>query len=383
MSALPALSGGSQSWRPELRSKAQDLIRDFEEAEPAALARAVELEARKRQSAFMSGVAAYTRHPREPRMPEPSVVWQSGAARLLDFGDVNSNGGQGRPVLAVPSLINRAYILDLAEKRSLMRALAAAGLRPLLLDWGTPGDAERGHSLTDAITGTLQDALDKVHEICGETPALVGYCMGGLLTLALAARNPGHISALALLATPWDFHADSAGPIRFLNAMRPGLEMCLGRIGELPVDVLQAMFASLNPYMTTDKFRRFADMAPGSQAARDFVAVEDWLNDGVPLAAPIARECLFEWYLENAPARGAWKIDGDPVRPQDVNVPALVVIPKGDTIVPPASADALAQALSNAKSMSLSGGHIGMMVGRRAPSQLYGPLADWLKDTAV
>jgi polyhydroxyalkanoate synthase len=165
--------------------------------------------------------------------------------------------------------------------------------------------------------------------------------------------------------------------------MRPGLETCLSAIGELPVDVLQAMFASLNPYMTTDKFRRFADMTPGSQAARDFVAVEDWLNDGVPLAAPIARECLFQWYLENAPARGVWQVGGDPVRPEDVTVPALVVIPKGDTIVPPASAEALAQALPNARSMSLSGGHIGMMVGRRAPSQLYGPLADWLKDAAV
>ena len=47
----------------------------------------------------------------------------------------------GAPLLAVPSLINRAYVLDLAPGRSLLRYLAAQGLRPLLVDWGAPGDA--------------------------------------------------------------------------------------------------------------------------------------------------------------------------------------------------------------------------------------------------
>ncbi len=32
--------------------------------------------------------------------------------------------------------------------------------------------------------------------------------MGGLLALALALRQPADIACLALLATPWDFHAE-------------------------------------------------------------------------------------------------------------------------------------------------------------------------------
>ena len=50
-------------------------------------------------------------------------------------------------MLVVPSLINRPYILDLAPGRSLLRWLAAQGLRPLLMDWGTPGAAEAGFDL--------------------------------------------------------------------------------------------------------------------------------------------------------------------------------------------------------------------------------------------
>ena len=55
---------------------------------------------------------------------EPAVLWRGGSARLLDYG------GAGRPVLFVPSLVNRAYILDLAPGRSLVRHLAARGRRP-------------------------------------------------------------------------------------------------------------------------------------------------------------------------------------------------------------------------------------------------------------
>ena len=43
-------------------------------------------------------------------------------------------------------------------------------------------------------------------------------------------------------------------------------------------------------------------------AARRFVVLEDWLNDGVPLAAPVAREVLSGWYGANTPAAGAWRL---------------------------------------------------------------------------
>ena len=60
----------------------------------------------------------------------------------------------------VPSLINRAYILDLAPETSLLRYLAAAGMRPLLVDWGSPGAVERGFGLTEYIAGRLEAAAD-------------------------------------------------------------------------------------------------------------------------------------------------------------------------------------------------------------------------------
>ena len=92
----------------------------------------------------------------------------------------------------------------------------------------------------------------------------------------------------------------------------------------------------LDPLLALRKFTRFAALAEGSAAARGFVALEDWLNDGVPLALPVARECLGGWYGENAPGRGAGAVAGTAGPAGARRVPGLVVVPAQDRIVPPA-----------------------------------------------
>ena len=174
---------------------------------------------------------------------------------MLDYGSGDPNA---MPILVVvPSLINRGYILDLTEQNSLMRYLASVGLRPFLVDWGMPGSEEQEFNLTNYICWRLEPVADEIFDATGQAPALLGYCMGGLLTLALVHRRPDRAAALAFLATPWDFHAGPKAPIRMLEAMAPGISTMIDQLGALPVDVLQAMFSSLDPYLTLDKFRQF------------------------------------------------------------------------------------------------------------------------------
>jgi polyhydroxyalkanoate synthase len=106
--------------------------------------------------------------------------------------------------------------------------------------------------------------------------------------------------------------------------------------------------------------------------------MEDWLNDGVPLAGPVARECLLGWYGENTPPAGRWMVEGRPVRPQDWRKPALVVLPERDKLVPKEGAEAILVQLPQADRLDVPSGHIGMMVGPRAETGLWRPLADWL-----
>lgn len=340
-------------------------------------AAAIDAELIRRSAGFLAGLERYRRHPYRRALADPPPVWQEGSTRLLDFGPSGAP-----PVLVVPSLINRSYILDLAPDKSLLRFLAAAELRPFLVDWGKPAALERQFNLTDYIAGRLERAAEAAIAAAGAPLAVLGYCMGGLLALALAERRPAMVGALALLAAPWDFHAERGGQARLLGQMAEPLTRAFATLGEVPVDLLQLLFAALDPLLAVRKFSRFAALAPGSAEEREFVAVEDWLNDGVPLVLPVARECLGGWYGANTPGRGLWRIAGRSVLPERVAAPSLVILPAHDRIVPPKTADALADVLPGAERLMPSLGHVGMMVAREAGQQVWRPLAQWLRAKA-
>jgi polyhydroxyalkanoate synthase len=363
----------SLPWHRDLSERAKALENDLSAVDSDQFIAAVGREVRRRLDEFEAGLRLYRQYPARRMASGAPAVWQDGTTRLLDY----SRGGTGRPLLVVPSLVNRAYVLDLSPQRSLLRSLAADGFRPFLVDWTRPGPQERTFSLTDYVA-RLGAALRYVRTVTGEKPAVIGYCMGGLLALALAQTHRSDVAALALLATPWDFHAEGALAAQALaTAIAPSLPL-IDRMGEMPVDHLQLLFTLLDPFLAARKFRGLARVDPASEQAAEFVALEDWLNDGVPLAAPVARECLLGWYGANTPARGEWRVAGEAVRPEAVTVASLVVIPEQDRIVPPQSAAALARALPNVTVLRPPLGHIGMVVGSRARSALWEPLARWL-----
>jgi polyhydroxyalkanoate synthase len=347
--------------------------------------RALHREIGRRMDRLAEGVVAYRNHPFERALVAPPVAWQEGNTRLLDYGHTHPAARKrgACAVLVVPSLINRWEVLDLTAEKSLLRGMAAAGLRPYLVDWGTPDDEERRFDLA-AYVERLERAAAFVGKRSRRAPAVMGYCMGGTLAVALTARRPRRVARLALLAAPWDFHADKTGHA-FLLSAGPMLAQMADRLGELPVDVLQTLFWSLDPWLAIKKFGRFLGLDPQSDSAREFVLLEDWLNEGAPLAGPTARECLIGWYGDNLPGEGRWVVGGKKVVPRKIIRPALVMIPSGDRIVPPLSAAALAdpgRGLKNVTRLDLPLGHIGMVVSGRARELCWTPLIDWLKTRA-
>jgi polyhydroxyalkanoate synthase len=378
LAALPLARSGSLPWSPPLAPRAAALQSALAGAGAEALTRALGREAQRRIEEMLAGIEAYRRHPYRRRRRARAVVWRDGTTVLRDHAARNRDAAPAMPVLVVPSLVNRGYILDLSARRSLLGYLAGRGLRPLLVDWGEPGEEERGFTIGDYVTRRLEPALDAAVTLAGGPVAVVGYCMGGLLALALALRRQRDIRGLALLATPWDFHAGHGAHARLLGAGEKALDALLERQGVMPVDLLQTMFTWLDPALVADKFRAFAALDQSGRKAEDFVALEDWLNDGVPLAAPAAREAFTGWYGSNLPGRGEWRVDGRRVDPAALEAPSLVVLPRGDRIVPPASAEALAAAIPGAERLEPRSGHIGMIVGSAARDTLWRPLAAWL-----
>lgn len=376
LAALPMSKSGSLPWKDAIEPEARALVAELESVPDEALASAVAREAGRRFEKLISAVSRYRNAPPR-RVPEPMpVVWSEGSSRLLDYAEAAA--GSSAPVLVVPSLVNRAWVLDLLPGRSFLRSLAAVGLRPFLLDWGKPGPKERAFGLHDYVH-RLERAFGRAAEASGGPPAVIGYCMGGVLATALASRRPRDLSGLVLLATPWDFHADQLDQAQLTASCLPFFEPLLQATGELPVDALQTLFWALDPHQAVRKFLAFAALQEGSPAAERFVALEDWVNDGVPLAAPVARECLAGWYGRNEPGRCRWMVGESVVDPGRIDCPTLVVVPHRDRIVSPAAASALAAAIANSEVLRPAAGHIGMVVGGRADREVIAPVAGWLR----
>ena len=372
--ALPLLRNGSLNWSPTLERAGAKILDALRSQGADGFAARVERLSRDRLSAFMKGVQVYRDHSYRRELEDPPVVWTKGSTRLLDYGDERGT----RPVIVIPSLINRHYILDLSEERSFVRWLAGEGFHPFVVDWGTPSQIERSFSVGDYVK-RLDHALDWIGDATDyPSVSVIGYCMGGMLAMGMSLRNVAKIDKLVLLATPWNFQNKGVPYVNALATLYSVLEPSIKLVEELPSDVLQICFSALDPLLVERKFVSFSEKDPGTPDAYAFVAIEDWVNDGVPLVASVARECFYDWYGRNSPAKGEWKVDGHAVNPAFFDKPTLVVVPENDRIVPPGSAIALGKTLPQVTFLEPAAGHVGMVVGRSAEKTLWKPVAKWL-----
>lgn len=314
-------------------------------------------------AAVLAGVRVYQRAQRNAAA-QRDVVATHGRARLRGFG------GIGRPIIIVPSLINGPEILDLDADRSLMRWLAARGLNPLLLDWGSPDGDERDLD----IGGHVQNLLLPLLQQLDAPPVLVGYCLGGTMTIAAAALT--ETAGVATIAAPWNFAGYPERSQAEMVELWVGAQEAAEATGLLPIEVMQAGFWRLDPVRTLEKYARLSEQAEDQQAVANFVAVEDWANSGPPLTLAAARD-LFEAMVErDAPGLGEWNVGGRVIDPAALTVSMLEVVSETDRIVPAATAHGVGERLS------LSLGHVGMIVGGSARTRLWEPLAAWIEGLA-
>ncbi len=262
--------------------------------------------------------------------------------------------------MLVPSLINPPGILDLDAGSSLSEALTSSG-RVFLLDWGAARDR-----MTLDVSAHVRDLLLPLLRSLGEPVILVGYCLGGTMALAAAALDR-RIAAVATLAAPWCFSAYPPEARSALQQLWHRAKPIAKGLGVLPIEVLQAAFWSLDPHRVVAKFARLATTDPNGLERLRFIALEDWANTGEPLPLPAAEELLEELFGADRSGSGEWLGGGLPA------CPTLHVTATGDRITPANTAAA------SGEQVACNAGHVGMIVGRSAPTTLHAPLRQWLE----
>lgn len=322
-----------------------------------------------RLRAVLAGLRRYQAAPPSRPRPARPVVARSGNVTLRDHGAGNNlgrNSGTGPIAVFVPSLINPPTVLDLAKGNSLLDSMAAAGLSPLLVDWGE----------TEAIglEAIVETRLVPLLRQIEQPIALAGYCLGGTLAMAAAALLGPQVSRLALLAAPWHFSGYANGRQGLAEWWRD-TEPLATALDAVPMDLLQPAFWSLDPDGLAAKYARFAGLPDGPQAEA-FVTLEDWSNTGQPLSIAAARGLAETLFRDNASGRAEWTIAGHRIDPAALAIPILDVIAGRDRIVPPSAA---LSSNGPGTPLLLDAGHVGMVVGGSAPEVLWRPLADWLR----
>jgi polyhydroxyalkanoate synthase subunit PhaC len=156
------------------------------------------------------------------------------------------------PLLIVPPMINKFYIVDLAPGRSMVEFLLQQGHQVFVMSWRNPDARHRDWGL-DTYGGALTDALTAVRAITGAVKTHVcALCSGGIMTSMVAAHlavtgQLDQLASLCLGVTVLDqSQSGTAGAFIDQNTAAAAMAVSSAR-GYLDGRALAEVFAWLRP----------------------------------------------------------------------------------------------------------------------------------------
>ncbi len=301
------------------------------------------------------------------------VFWQENKWRLLRYRARPEGISHPTPLLLVPSLINRHYVLDLMPGKSFAEYMVAQGFDVFCIDWGTPGDEDRYVTFDDLVDGALGRAMRLVAKtVPHEKTHVLGYCMGGTLMAIHAAVHPEYLQSFIALAAPVTFH-DGSLLSRWTNSKGFDLDTLVAGTGNVPWQLLQSAFSLLRPTLPLMKAVSLIDRAWNDEFLDGFLALETWGNDNVSIPGEFYRTFIRDLYQQDLLIKGGMTLRGHRVDLKKLVCPTLAVSFEHDNIVPGPSAAALIEACGakDKQHLHLHGGHVGAVVSKHAAKTLW------------
>ncbi|MHB8766560.1 MAG: class III poly(R)-hydroxyalkanoic acid synthase subunit PhaC [Deferrisomatales bacterium] len=286
------------------------------------------------------------------------------------------------PVLIVYALVNRPYMVDIQEGRSMVQNLLNQGIDVYLVDWGYPDASERWLTLDDYINGYIDGCVDEIRRRHGlDQINLLSICQGGAFSLCYTALHPEKVKNLITMVTPVDFHVSDG----LLNVWARDLDAdtMVEAFGNIPGDFMNWGFLMLKPFqLLVQKYLGFVSILDDEENLRSFLRMEKWIFDSPNQAGAAFCQFLKDFYQGNKLIKGEVEIGGQRVDLKKITVPVLNVYAKEDHLVPPSSSKKIAECVgsTDVTTLPFPGGHIGIYVSSRAQKELAPTVARWLKD---
>ncbi|MEM6550300.1 MAG: class I poly(R)-hydroxyalkanoic acid synthase [Pseudomonadota bacterium] len=272
-------------------------------------------------------------------MTPGKVIYQNEVMQLLQYTPTTGEVYE-TPLLFVPPWINKFYILDLNEKKSMIRWLVEQGHTVFVVSWVNPGHGHRHETwesymkkgVLTAITKTLAEA--KVDET-----NIVGYCIGGTMlgtTLAyLAQTGDERIASATFFTAQLDF--TDAGELQAFvdDEVIESIETVVQEKGYLAAE---NMFSAFNSLRSTDLIWSF--VINNYLLGRENFPFDllYWNSDSTAMPGQVHVYYLDEFYNRNSLAKGELELAGETLDLGAVTVPCYHVATVEDHIAPAPSA---------------------------------------------
>ncbi|MFZ5757172.1 MAG: alpha/beta fold hydrolase [Pseudomonadota bacterium] len=321
-----------------------------------------------------------------PRLANPSIA--------VEGTTVPVSGRQHRlPLVLVPPLGVHAWVFDLLRERSMVRYFLARGFDVYLIDWGAPGANDHDLALDTYVNRWFPQALAAIRRHSGRDDlSLLGYCMGGLLSLMyLAASGDRHVRNLATIASPIDIHAGGTRG-RVLEAISKPAMAVHERLGirldffanrhrfHVPGWMLALAFRATNPPGTVrayiDMVRNLAD----TEYITEYMSMGQWFTDMPYYPGGVVQDMAEKFAIANRMAGGHMVIGEAELDFARIDCNLIALAGDNDRIVGVDAARKILDIVGSHDKQFLvgPGGHAGVFAGSRAPAEVWQPIADWL-----
>ncbi len=286
------------------------------------------------------------------------------------------------PTLIIYALVNRQYMMDIQQDRSVIKNLLELGLDLYIIDWGYPTAQDKYITLDDYIDVYIENAVDEVLKSSGADKVnIIGVCQGGTLSVIYAALNPHKVKNLVTMVAPVDFEAGEESGLLFKWGKEMNIDNMVDAFGVIPGELLNGGFDMLKPFqLMINKYVGIVDNLDNPENAANFVRMEKWILDSPDQAGEAFRKFIKDLYQENRLIKGTLDIGGRKVDLQKITMPVLTVYGENDHIVPPSSTIPLNDYVSSTdKELSaFPVGHIGMYVSAKSQKLIAPKIAGWL-----
>ena len=300
------------------------------------------------------------------------------------------------PLVLVPPLGVTVETFDLLPERSMVRYFAARGFKTYMIDWGEPQRRHAHLGLMDYADEMFNTALDEIRLHSGnEDLSIMGWCMGGLLTLMnQGLQQDPRVRNLITVASPINLRGGGivAGAAQAINAPA----QIVRRYSDFRLDKLDPSKIQAPAWMTTMLFKltdpvgsvtTYWDLLMRSWD-REFVVAHsttaNYLNNMLMYPTGMLRDFAVKMAVDNDLASGRIVVGERVAELGKIPSALLAFAGEGDVLVKPPIAEKVMDVVgtdvgTEDKAFHVApGGHMGVILGKKALEHVWAPSADWL-----